>query len=468
MAATVKMILGSFAFAIFWVLAVFPAIPILPIGRTAGSLLAAVLMVIFQVITPTEAYSSIDISILALLFGTMVVSVYLERADAFKYLGKLLSWKSLGAKDLIFRVCLVSAITSAFFTNDTSCIVLTQMVLKIARQRNLPPHPFLLAIASSANIGSSATPIGNPQNLIIALNGDISFWPFLGGIFPAAVVGLLLNYGLLLCMYWKQLSSQKIEGNENAEITAEAEITYHRLNCQEICLGLDMQSSPYVLENLAALSNGVLERSSAASKWKALIWKSCVYLVTIGMLIALLMGVNISWTALTAALSLMVLDFKDAQPCLEKVSYSLLVFFCGLFMTITGFEKTGIPSYLWEFLEPYAHIDHASGITVLALIILILSNSISNVTTVLLLGGRVAASAASISPTYVKKAWLVLAWVSTASGNFTLVGSAANMIVCEQARNAPNFGCNLSFFGHLKFGLPSTILVTAIGLTLIH
>ena len=163
LASSVKVILGSIAFAIFWVLAVFPAVPFVPVGRTAGSLLGGMLMVIFQVITADQAYDAIDLQILGLLFGTMVVSVYLERADMFKYLGKLLSWKSRGAKDLICRVCLISAISSAFFTNDTSCVVLTEFVLKIARQHNLPPHPFLLALASSANIGSAATPIGNPQ-----------------------------------------------------------------------------------------------------------------------------------------------------------------------------------------------------------------------------------------------------------------------------------------------------------------
>ncbi|GMP65853.1 hypothetical protein CsSME_00026476 [Camellia sinensis var. sinensis] len=169
MASIVKLVLGSIAFAIFWVLAVFPAVPLLPIGRTAGSLLGAMLMVIFQVITPEQAYAAIDLPILGLLFGTMVVSMYLERADMFKYLGKLLTWKSWGAKDLLCRICLISAISSALFTNDTFCVVLIEFVLKIVRQQNLPPYPFLLALASSANIGSLETPIGNPQNLVIAI-----------------------------------------------------------------------------------------------------------------------------------------------------------------------------------------------------------------------------------------------------------------------------------------------------------
>lgn len=87
---------------------------------------------------------------------------------------------------------------------------------------------------------------------------------------------------------------------------------------------------------------------------------------------------------------------------------------------------------------------------------------------VLLLGARVAASAAAISAAEEKKAWLLLAWVSTVAGNLSLLGSAANLIVCEQARQSPYLAYTLSFWSHLKFGVPSTLLVTAIGLTLIR
>lgn len=190
LAPTINVVLGSIAFTVFWVLVVFPAVRFLPIGSGAGSLLGATLMVIFGVISPQQAYDAIDLPILGLLFGTMVVTVYLERADLFKYLGKLLAWKSRGAKDLIFRVCLISALCSAFFTNDTACVVLTEFVLNIARQHNLPPYPFLLALATSANIGSSATPIGNPQNLVIAVQCKISFGKFLVGLLPAVLVGV--------------------------------------------------------------------------------------------------------------------------------------------------------------------------------------------------------------------------------------------------------------------------------------
>ncbi|XP_048420952.1 silicon efflux transporter LSI2 isoform X1 [Pyrus x bretschneideri] len=545
MASPVKVVLGSIAFAVFWVLAVFPAVPCLPIGRTAGSLLGAMLMVVFRVLPPDQAYAAIDLPIIGLLFGTMVVSIYLERADMFKYLGKLLMWKTQGAKDLLCRICLISAVSSALFTNDTACVVLTEFVLKVARQHKLPPHPFLLALASSANIGSAATPIGNPQNLVIAVQSKISFGTFVIGILPAMLVGVCVNALILLCMFWRLLSVQKDEEDPALEPVPEEDVSSHRfspatlshsasLNSQELNSRLEiptLQSSPNLdvsIGNVETLRNrlpssenevnkvpsGAIEsaRISSASKeetndlsshkrdetipskrspsndrqtdaipteslkgkehlttrWKRILWKSGVYLITIGMLIALLMGLNMSWCAITAALALVVLDFTDARPSLEKVSYSLLIFFCGMFITVNGFNKTGIPSDLWDFMEPHAQIDRASGIAVLAVTILVLSNLASNVPTVLLLGGPVAASAALISAAEEKKAWLLLAWVSTVAGNLSLLGSAANLIVCEQARQSPQLAYTLSFWSHLKFGVPSTLIVTAIGLTLIR
>uniref|UniRef100_A0A452YBL7 Citrate transporter-like domain-containing protein n=1 Tax=Aegilops tauschii subsp. strangulata TaxID=200361 RepID=A0A452YBL7_AEGTS len=521
--STAKVVLGCVAFSIFWVLAVFPSVPFMPVGRTAGSLLGAMLMVLFRVMTPEQAYAAIDLPILGLLFGTMVVSIFLERADMFQYLGSMLSWKSRGSKDLLFRVCLVSAVASALFTNDTTCVVLTEFILKVARQNNLPPQPFLLALASSSNIGSSATPIGNPQNLVIAVTSGISFGSFLFGIFPAMIVGVITNTCILLCYFWKHLSVDKERDQESAGgqdvVVADDEVTSHRFTPARMSRANSNSEGDRDIQvairsvRASSMSQEMVEVSTVCDrrddgprkvtrttsrqrsviiedapehifdgdekekpleeevvkqkKWKVLAWKTAVYLTTLGMLVSLLMGLNMSWTAITAALVLLALDFTDAQACLEKVSYSLLIFFCGMFITVDGFNRTGIPNALWELVEPHARIDSAKGIALLAVVILVLSNVASNVPTVLLLGTRVAASAGAISPASEKKAWLILAWVSTVAGNLTLLGSAANLIVCEQARRAQFHGYNLTFWSHLRFGVPSTIIVTAIGLIIV-
>jgi Na+/H+ antiporter NhaD/arsenite permease-like protein len=410
LAGTSKVVLGCIAFGIFWVMAVFPSVPFMPVGRTAGSLLGAMLMVLFRVISPEDAYAAIDLPIIGLLFGTMVVSIFLERADMFKYLGNLLSWKSRGSKDLLFRVCIVSAFASALFTNDTTCVVLTEFILKVARQNNLPPQPFLLALATSSNIGSAATPIGNPQNLVIAVESGISFGQFLLGVFPAMMVGVLTNAAILLLYFWKYLSVEKDqEGGQptGPEVVADDEVSSHRFTParmshvssmhpdDEDCISepiirsdsmrtsvndnlrsrsvnseadiqlaikslrassmsgemVEVSTVPDVIDiggssrrftRTASQQRSVIiedlppspesneeekekkEAEVAEKRWKILVWKTAVYLITLGMLIALLMGLNMSWTAITAALVLLALDFTDAQACLEKV--------CSLFL----------------------------------------------------------------------------------------------------------------------------------------
>ncbi|KAL6911276.1 hypothetical protein ACP4OV_000081 [Aristida adscensionis] len=537
MEPAVKVALGTAAFGIFWVLAVFPAVPFLPIGRTAGSLLGAMLMVLLGVTSADEAYAAVDLPILGLLFGTMVVSVYLERADMFRHLGRLLSWRSQGGRDLLVRTCAAAALASALFTNDTCCVVLTEFILKIARQHNLPPKPFLLALASSANIGSAATPIGNPQNLVIAVQSGVSFGQFVLGILPATLAGAALNAAVLLALYWNQLDGGKPTEEVVAlptEVVEEDDVTSHRfspatmshlrarpgtsaLHAADAVVAEVAYHDPVKPDAAAAVAangngdhhdgcagkqpppasaDGIHQRHAAGAAgaraavngsakdvhslraaeekepameaWKSTLWKTCVYVITFGMLVALLLGLNMSWSAITAALALIVLDFKDARPCLEKVSYPLLLFFCGMFITVDGFNKTGIPSAFWEFMEPYARIDTPTGTVILALVILFLSNVASNVPTVLLLGARVAASAAAISPAAETNAWLILAWTSTVAGNLSLLGSAANLIVCEQARRSQQYGYTLSFLSHLQFGFPATLVVTGIGLLLIR
>jgi Na+/H+ antiporter NhaD/arsenite permease-like protein len=187
----------------------------------------------------------------------------------------------------------------------------------------------------------------------------------------------------------------------------------------------------------------------------------------VGMVVAYMVGLNMSWTAITTALALVVVDFRDAEPCLDTVSYSLLVFFSGMFITVSGFNKTGLPGAIWDFMAPYSKVNSVGGISVLSVIILLLSNLASNVPTVLLMGDEVAKAAALISPAAVTTSWLLLAWVSTVAGNLSLLGSAANLIVCEQARRAPRNAYDLTFWQHIVFGVPSTLIVTAVGIPLI-
>lgn len=108
-------------------------------------------------------------------------------------------------------------------------------------------------------------------------------------------------------------------------------------------------------------------------------------------------------------------------------------------------------------MTPYIKFDTLSGIAVYVVIVLIGSNIVSNVPLVLLLSDYLLHS--EESPAMIKRAWLLLSFVSTIAGNLTLVGSVANLIVVERSKHS----YHLEFWEYLKFGLPSTLLIVVIG-----
>lgn len=481
--ADAKLVKGSLAFVIWWLLAVFPSFPLLPIGRTAGSLLGASLMVLLGVISSDAAFAAVDLHILGLLFATMVLSVYLERAHAFDSLTHLLSWKTHGGKDLLVRVCVLAALASALFTNDSTCVVLTGFVLKLCKEKRLNPKPFLLALACSANIGSAATPIGNPQNLVIAVQGGLGFWQFVAGVLPAVIVGLAFNILGLLLIYGRSLHLEGLEediadGDDEAFASVKRRFSVGSEEADEESEGsraLLKPSCSFNVETRGEEGLGVIAGwwLPYLQKHKQGVWKLVLFLVMVGIWIlgatmhTFEAGVGLPWTAITAAVMLTVVDFSDATETLDKVSYSILVFFSGMFITVEGFNSTGAPAHFWSAVEPYSRIDTKGGKVVLSLVVTFLSNVASNVPTVLLLGPRVAASAIATTGANPARAWLILAWVSTVAGNLTLVGSAANIIVCEKARTDPLASYNLTFWNHLKYGFISTLIVIFIGLPFI-
>ena len=294
-------------------------------------------MVVFEVLSPTEAFNSLNLPILGQKFGSMILTIYLERADLHMHLQTALSWRSWGRKDFLCRLCLLAAISSALFTNDTTCLILTQFVLKFCRDRDLPPLPFLIALATSSNIGSAATSIGNPQNLVIASQSKtITFGAFLKGLLPAVMAGLAVNTLGLLAVYWRILSETSSSPNpEEPSRVADIELQLDvqevmRLNATESTLVPSTSTEPPI-DSRANWSRQLqlLQAWRLLKLQKRRMWKSCVYLVTLGMLGALLAGLSVPWTAITVAVLLMVLDFQDSSPTLDKVINNI----CFLYFT---------------------------------------------------------------------------------------------------------------------------------------
>lgn len=371
--------------------------PALPIGRVAGALLGALLMVAAGVLTPAQSYAAIDHDTILLLFGMMLLMVYLERGGLFERLvaGALALARTPG--QLLALVAALAAGLSALLVNDAVCLLLTPVVIRLCDRAALPLLPYLLAICTSANIGSAATLVGNPQNMIIGSMSGLGFGEFAALAGPPALVGVAINAALLWLYYRRRLPAGALPPAPT---------------------GGGAPLDPLVLP------------------------------VVLGVAAGFLAGLHLGYTALAGALAFVVRDRRRPVDVLQRVDWPILVFFCGLFVVVRGLAATGLVDDAWASLAP-THVSDPAGLTAFSALLLVGSNLVSNVPMVLLAGPQIAGLD---DP---RLAWVTMALVTTVAGNLTLLGSVANLIVAEQARERHDIG----FFEYLRFGLVSTLVV---------
>ena len=402
-------LVASAIFVITYALISGRQLKILPLNRPAAALLGAVLMVATGVMTPERAYRAINYDTLVLLLGMMLISAYLYLAHFFEWAAELVLNFSRTPARLLLYVILTSGILSALLVNDTICLMLTPLVVAVIRRGKLPLLPYLIALATSANIGSVATLVGNPQNMIIGHFSRISFPEFSRALLPAAMVGLAINFCILRLGFRKMLRGATI----------------------------DRAAHP-----VPKLDRGLF----------ALV---CVVFVSI--FVGFLSGLNLAWTAMTGAALVMVLARRDTHEVLKLVDWHLLVFFAALFIVVDGLSDTGLPDAIYGRLQPIFGSTAPAQAWNLAWFSVAGSNVFSNVPFVLVAGNWVARF------TEPDLMWKVLALATTFAGNLTIIGSVANMIVVESARDHIQVG----FWDYARFGIPITVLTTAIGVMLL-
>jgi Na+/H+ antiporter NhaD/arsenite permease-like protein len=291
--------------------------------------------------------------------------------------------------------------------------MLTPLIIAVIRRGKLPLLPYLIALATSANIGSVATLVGNPQNMIIGHFSHIPFAQFSRSLAPAAIVGLAIELVILRFGFRNALRQAVIER--------------------------ELHPSPKLDRGLFAL----------------------VCAVFLSIFACFLAGLNLAWTALAGASLIMVLARRDTHEVLKLVDWHLLVFFAGLFVVVDGLSDTGLPDAIYRHLQPIFGSSAPAQAWNLTWFSIAGSNIFSNVPFVLVAGKWIARFA---DPNLM---WKVLALATTFAGNLTIIGSVANMIVVESAREHIQVG----FWDYARFGVPITIFTTGAGvlvLLLLH
>lgn len=385
-------------------------IPRLRMNRATIALAAAALLVAAGSIGLEEAFAAIDLGTICLLLSMMVIVANLRLSGFFEAAGARLLAAARGPRQLLALVVLASGLLAALFLNDTVCLMLTPLVVELALRSRRDPLPYLVALATAANVGSAATIVGNPQNMLIGASSGIPFGRFLLMLGPPSLAGLLVVYFVVVA-----------------------------------CFPAEFRKG----EALAVVPD------ARARTYGPLLWKSLG--AALLMLVLLFAGVPAPLASLAAAAVLLVTRRIKPERVFAEVDFSLLVFFAGLFVITRTVEGTGAFRLLVERSMPLVSSGEAAAGAALgrfALLTTIFSNLVSNVPTVMLFRPLVAWFPDA------EKAWLVLAMASTYAGNLTLLGSVANLIVAESAKRR---GVELSFGKYLKAGLPITVLTIAIG-----
>jgi Na+/H+ antiporter NhaD/arsenite permease-like protein len=371
------------------------------IDRPGAAIIGAVAMVAARVVTPSQALRLIDFSTIVLLFSMMLIVGNLHLVGFFEWIAEVVL-RRLRPAQLLPAVIFTSGIFSAFFVNDIVCLVMVPFVLNITRRMKLPPLPYLLAVATSSNIGSVATITGNPQNMLIGSFSGIKYRDFLWHLGPVAVVGLFLDWFVLHLVY----------GAAEAR-AAEAD-----------------RSIPLPALDLSRLRKPVIVAAAVVAGF--------------------FLGMPPAMVAALGAAVLLITRTLDPHKLYEEVDWGLLVFFVGLFLIVGGAENAGIVRNLLDVAEHW-NLQHVAAFTI---VVGVLSNIVSNVPAVMLLKSLIPAFS---SP---HTAWLLLAMASTLAGNFTITGSVANIIVVESAR--PDV--HVSFWDYFRAGAPITAATLLVGL----
>jgi Na+/H+ antiporter NhaD/arsenite permease-like protein len=396
--------LGVVVFAITYAVISARRLQWLPLDRPAGALLGAVACVALGVLSPEAALAAIDGATLLLLFGVMGIGAFLARDGFFVTAERWLLLRARTPSRLLGLVVWGAGGLAALVTNDAVCVLAAPLLVRVVQRHRLPPLPFLLALSTAANTGSVATLVGNPQNMLCGLLGELVFREYMLHMVPVAILGLAINHALLWVLFRRALAG-------------------------------------------CTLDPAQVEPEAPGRRWVVTV------VVLVATVVAYVAGTPMAWTAVAGFTLLMVVHRTDTRGLWANIDWSLLVFFASLFVVVQGLVGSGAPAWLFSRFPLALDFADPGSVLRVAGIFVVGSNLVSNVPFILVVQGPLAALPEPA------RAWELLAMASTFAGNLTLLGSVANVIVAEAAREVGGIG----FWSFLRVGVPLTVLTTLVG-----
>ncbi len=377
-------------------------LPGLRIDRAGIALIAVAILLAGGAIDTGFLARAVDAPTLVLLFGLMVVSAQFAHSGFYAACADRIVRSPLSPRGLLAVTVAVSGGLSAILVNDIVVFAMTPLLVVGLRQRRLDPRPFLLGLAAASNVGSAATVIGNPQNILLGQLGDLGFWRFVGVCGVPAVLSLVVVYAVIAWL-WRAA----------------------------------LQAGAGVPEPGAA---------PAIDRWQV----TKALLATTAVIVLLSTPVPREVGVLAIAALLLASRHTSSRAMLAAVDWPLLLLFACLFTVTAAMADTGLVAGALAWLEDAGYAPTRLG--VIAPMALLMSNTIGNVPAVVML--------TALWPDLSTGALYALALLSTLAGNFLIVGSIANLIVAERAQAA---GVRLSFADFARAGMPITVVTMVLG-----
>ena len=412
-ALRIVMATGLLIFVATYFLIAVQRLPFVHLNRPAAGLVGAVAMVVFGVLPLEDAYAAVDFDVLVFLLGMMLIVGYLEVGKFFEWAAQWVLRRARSPERLLFAVVVGGGLLSAFFVNDTVCLVVTPVLLAALLPLGVRPNVYLIGLAMGSNVGSVLSVTGNPQNMLVGIWSRATFAGFLVHMLPVGIGGLAIAYAYLRRAYAAELREP-------------------------------FRSSPPSPRSPVPLDRPLVTRGLAMFGVAVVGW---------------LAGGSLPLVAIAAGALMVLVAQRDPAYAIERVDWDLLLFFASLFVVMRGFERTGAVAWidrhalaLVEGGSPWRAAVAVSGVMVT------LSNLISNVPAVILWRNTVPQLPDA------ELLWRVVAVSSTFAGNLLLIGSMANLIVAERAEAQ---GVRIGFREYARVGVPVTFLTLVWGIAVL-
>ncbi len=370
-------------------------------------LLGALGVLLSGQISPSAALKSINVDVMLFLLGVFIIGQALEDSGYLSHLSYRLFRRAKSVDSLVLFILLGMGMLSALLMNDTLAIIGTPVVLSLARKANTQPKILMLSLAFAVTIGSVMSPIGNPQNLLIAIHGNVTnpFVTFLRYLLLPTLLNLFLAYLLLRLFYKKQFHNKPLTHSQEA-------ITDPKL--------------------------AILSKTSLILLATLVLVKIVTVFANPGI------DFKLTYIALTAALPIIV--FIPKRPSmLKRIDWYTLVFFASMFVLMQSVWDSGV----FEMAIEAARLNLASTGVIFTTSVL-LSQLLSNVPLVALYLPILVQL--GVSP----KGMMALAAGSTIAGNLTILGAASNVIIIQNAEKRS--GATLTFWEFARIGVPLTVV----------